>query len=829
MALLLAVFAAVLSGVYFYQNRKPDEQTVQMDQATLPVVYMVYGQNRLNGLHGYVQRMSAASMRDSLTPVDEERNVRISVDTYGNHLSGISYEVRSLNEERLLEKTSVEQWEAHADIVEAEFHLENLIESGEEYLLTICLTTEEQDEILYYTRILMGMENVEEKLSYALDFSRKTFQKEEAESLIMYLESGSKGDNTNFGKVNIYSSFSQITWGDLAPVRLSEPVPVITEVNGNITSIRLDYQVQIKNMYGTAEICNVSEFFRTKDTEDRTYLLTYERKMNQKFRAVSENVTASRINIGISEDTEIPFLTSEDGTVVVFSKERELWKYDRSGNALECVFSFRDGKDDGIRDDWNQHEMIPVRVENNGDLYFVVYGYMNRGSHEGNVGISLYHYEAELQSVEEIFFMPYQKSFAYLKENVGELFHVTQGNHFCFLLEGNLYSVDLASLEYVKLVENLTEGDYVINKAGNTIAWQTEKEITQSVQIRRLELDTNKEYTITAEEGRLQVIGFIDDDLVYGNVLPENIRNTMTGDMRVYMSQLYIVDKNNRQVGEYEKEGYYVEEAVIEGNRITLTRCQKTEEGGFVSAAQDYITNNTGSGKTDLSVTMIATELKKKEAGINLPTGTSGRTLTLNYAREVIYPEGRILSIESTAEAEVYYVYAKGELLEILEDVSEAIQLADEQVGVVISSDGGYIWRRGNQNTSRILSVTMPETEDASLAKALDALLRYAGASADSMSKLEEGLLPMEIMKESMKKQCFDLTGCSLRQVLYFVDQGTPVLAKLSEEEYVLVTGFDAYNALLLDTSGEKAYKIGLEDGTKLFLEAGNEFMTYAP
>lgn len=827
-ALLMVVFAAVFAGVYFYQNRKPDEQMVQMDKASLPVVYMVYGGNRLNGLHGYTQQMSAASMRDSLTPIDNERNVKISVDTYGNRLTGISYEVRSLNEERLLEKTSVGQWDIKDGVVETEFRLENLIESGEEYLLTIRLTTEEHADIMYYTRILMGMEQVEEKLAYALDFSNKTFQKDEAESLIMYLESGSKGDNTNFGNVNIYSSFSQITWGDLAPVKTSAPIPTITEVNGEITSIRLDYQVQIKNMYGTTEICNVSEFFRTNYTPDRTYLLTYERKMNQKFRAVSENVTSSRINVGISESTDIPFLTSEDGTITAFAKERELWKYNRSSNSLECVFSFRDVADDGIRDDWNQHEIRPVQVEDDGDLYFVVYGYMNRGSHEGNVGVSLYRYYAEEQSVEEVFFLPYNKSFAYLKESMGELFYITQGNHFCFLLESNLYSVDLASLEYVKLVENLTEDCYVINGAGNTIALQTEQDIFKATQIKRLELDTNKEYTITAEEGSLQVVGFIDDDLVYGNVLPENIRHTITGDVRAYMSRLYIVDKNNRQVGKYDKEGYYFTEAVIEENMITLTRCQKTEEGEFVDAPQDYITNNTGSGKTGISVTMIATELKKKEAGINLQANTTGKTLNLDYAREVIYPEGRLLTIESTAETEVYYVYAKGKLMEVLNHVSEAIQLADEQVGVVIGSDGSYIWRRGNQNTSKTLSVTMPETEGLSLAKALDAMMRYAGVSADSAAKLEAGMLPMEIMNESMKKQCFDLTGCSLRQVLYFVDQGRPVLARVAEDEYVLVVGFDAYNALLLDTSGEKAYKIGLEDGTKLFREAGNEFIAYA-
>ena len=86
--------------------------------------------------------------------------------------------------------------------------------------------------------------------------------------------------------------------------------------------------------------------------------------------------------------------------------------------------------------------------------------------------------------------------------------------------------------------------------------------------------------------------------------------------------------------------------------------------------------------------------------------------------------------------------------------------------------------------------------------------------------------MAIEIVNEGLRQQAVDLTGCSLRQVLYFVDSGRPVLARLSDDEYALVIGFDAYNALLLDTSGRR-YKIGLEDGTELFRSAGNEFLTY--
>lgn len=795
--LLLLVFAGVFAGVYFYQNRKTDEEVIQMARAELPVIYIMYGEERINRLHGYVQEMEAATMRDALTPLKEDRKIRLSIDAYGSHLTGISYEVRSLDTERLIEKTAVADWEVKAEAIEAELHLENLITQEEEYLLTIRLSTEEAADIAYYTRIRVGIEQVEEKLAYVLDFSDTTFQKQEAERLIKYLESGSRGDNTNYGKVTIYSSFDQITWGKLEPKKLTKPVPTITEVRGEITCFRLDYQVEIKNMYGTAEVCNVSEFYRTNYTPERTYLLNYERQMNQRFRAVSENVAGSRINLGISTDTDIPVLTNEDGSETAFVKERELWKYNSSSNRLSCIFSFRDMGDDGVRDAWNQHEVRPIQMDAAGNLYFVVYGYMNRGAHEGEVGMALYHYLEESRTVEEVFFLPYDRSYEYLKQNIGELFYITPANHLCFLLDGALYSVDFASLEYVQLISGLKEGCYAINKAGNMIAWQTEADITKSTQIKRLQLDTGEEDLISSGEERMRVVGFIENDLVYGGVKPEDIEKTMTGDMRAYMSSLYIVDKNNRQVGSYQKESYYFTEAQIEENMITLTRYKKKETGEFEEAVGDYITNNTVSGKSGISVTLLATELKKKEAGINILVGAAEKNLSVEYTREIIYPEGRNLLLPKTDATFLYYVYAKGRMLEATDDASAAIRLADEQAGVVVGAEGEYIWQRGNQNTSKTLSVTMPKAEDGTWLETLD---------------MSDGL---------------DLTGCSLRQVLYFVDTGRPVLARKSDEEYVLIVGFDSYNAILLDASSEKPYKIGLEDGTELFRRAGNEFVTY--
>lgn len=829
---MVFIFVLVAGGIFLYQNQKPETDRIQMKEATLPVIYMDYDGISLNCLHGYIGEMDVSSMRDSLTPIKEDRTLVLQIENYENNITKIVYEVRTLDQERLIEKTQVEKedWVKEKDGIKVNLQLENLIEPDTEYSFTIRLYTTKQDSISYYTRIISGIDHVKEKVTFITDFCQKTFDKEEAESLIPYLESNAQSDNTNYGKVDIHSSFAQITWGDLSPEKMIEPIPTIKEINGDITSVELSYQVKVKNMYGTEEYCNITEFYRTNYTETRTYLLTYERTMNQLFRSVSENVSASRINLGITPDTAIESMMTEKGEVICFVKERELWAYHAKENEMKCIFSFSEKKENGAWDAWDQHDIKIVQIEEKGNIYFTVFGYMNRGIHEGRVGIALYHYIAEQNMIQEVLFIPYQKSFSYLKKNLGDLFYINNSDNFYFLLEGEVFAVDLASLEYILIVSDLKEDCYVINKKGNILAWQMENDIYQSRRIKEIQLDTNKEFIISAKEGeRIRVVGFMENDFVYGTAKEEDIYTTIEGNIECYMSDLTIVDTNSREVGNYQKDTYYFTEASITENIITLTRFQKDENGNFVSTEQDIITNNTAATQKELTLSFIATELKKKELGLNFTTNVGTGSYHTTYTQEVVYVDKKELElIELEGNTYLYYIYGKGKMLDAGNKITEAIQIADEVAGVVIDDTGRYVWIRGGQKNQATLSnISIIPSEENTIANALNGMLKYAGVTIDAAELLNSGKTSMEILNTALEDRGIDLTGCTLKQILYFISEGRPVLARLENNEYVLIIGYDSYNAILLNCRTNEPYKVGLEDGTALFQAAGNRFLSY--
>lgn len=828
MVLLFLLFAAVAAGVFWRLNRTEKIDMINMESATLPVIYMMVGQERINCLHGYKESMDAASMRDTLTPLEENRNLTIQIDTYGNHITSISYEIRSLDQTRLIERTEVSDWKTQSSYIEAILEIENLIEKGEEYTMVLHLTTEAHPIVNYYTRIMDGAEKIEEKLEYVLDFSKRTFDKTEAEELVKYLESGSQGDNTNFGAVNIYSSFSQITWGDLEVTQLSKPQVAILEISDNMTSMELNYQVEARNMYGTRERYDITEFFRTRYTEERTFLLTYERNMKQAFLPVSENINGSRINLGIQPDTQVKMTSGANGDITCFVSNGELWYYRSNSNNMCCIFSFYDSVDDGVRSNYKKHDIEIVRTEENGDVYFIVHGYMNRGIHEGKVGLILYHYIYEENIAEELFYIPYQKSADYLSRNLGKLFTISGESIIHFILEGKYYAMDFTSHEYITQITGLREGCYVISPSGNILAWQDGKEHDYAKEIHVLLLNENKEFTIYAKTGEnLQVIGFIDEDLAYGTARDEEIIRTATGQTEYYMSYLTIVDKEEKQVGSYHKEGYYFTEAEITAdNMITLKRYQKTEEGEYKKAEEEYITNNDSANTKILTASQIATELKKKELGINLINSVGTSSLKTGYIEEIQSSgeENLILNFESDPMFS-YYVYAKGKLMVASDNLREAIQLAWNEAGVILGNDGNYIWKRSNTlDTVNLSGFSVVVSEKDTLNLCLEALLRAKGILIDTVPLTSSGKSALEILEEQTEEGGLDLTGCSLRQVLYFVQTGRAVLGRL-EDGYVLIVGYDPYNALILNPLTNETYRIGLSDGTAAFEASGNEFI----
>ena len=105
-----------------------------MAGATLPVVTLTYADEEINELHGHTAQMNAVYMRDSITPLDKSRKLPVSIETFGNSIDKISYEIRSMDRKRLVAEADVKNFKAEDKQVTANIKIQNIIEEGEEDL-----------------------------------------------------------------------------------------------------------------------------------------------------------------------------------------------------------------------------------------------------------------------------------------------------------------------------------------------------------------------------------------------------------------------------------------------------------------------------------------------------------------------------------------------------------------------------------------------------------------------------------------------------------------------------------------------------------------------
>ena len=831
LAVFVSVFVITLVIGGSIMNKGHNNMTMEMASATLPVVMVERDGVRYNELHGYTRVMDTASMRDTITVLDEGRVFHIQADTYGRNITGLAMEVRSIDGERLVERTEVRDYAVRGNALTARLVLKDLIERDTEYSVMLELKLDEEQPVYYYTRVIWS-DNlyVDEKMAFVIDFHERLYNKEAARELTKYLETNYKlEDNSSFHKVNIHSSFKQITWGDLNVKECVEPVVLLTEIAPQTASFLVDYAVST----GSGEEINyyrVREHYRIRYTAERMYLLDYERTMTQ--IADSDRMYANdKILLGIT-GTDIQIHESEDGSNVVFEVDNQLYSYNEATNKLAVLFSFYDELNADRRTMYDGHSIKILDVTEGGDVSFAVYGYMNRGRHEGEVGIQLYTYSSALNTIEETVYIPYNKHYTVLKPQMEQLLYLNREQKLYLMLEDVVYEVNLEARTYYPLVSGIMEENLQVSQDNRIVVWQDGEDIYHSNQLNVRNLNTEKQSVLTVNPGEcIRPLGFMGEDIIYGVARAEDVQRENSGRIFFPMYKVCICDSDGDILKEYFQENIYVVDCVVESNQITLERVKLDEKGVFRDTTADHIMNNVEVEAHKYKIVAPSIDIYERYVQIQTGEVIDGKKLQILTPKEVVFEGGRELLLETESSALKYYVYGPYGIAGIYSSPSKAVELANEISGVVVNQNGNLVWRKGNRVArNQIMAITEQKvTENKnSLSVCLDTMLAYEGIVRNSDYLLAEGQTVMEILGNNLEDaQILDLSGCKMDTVLYYVNQDIPVLALLDNGDAVLITGFNEFNIVVMNPSNGTLAKKGMNDSAEWFTENGNNFVTY--
>lgn len=566
--ILLVVFVAAIFVSSLFMNNGVDDQIIDLGDPTLPRISFQKEGRTVNALAGYVNEMDVTAMRDTITPLEANGTLQIQIEEFGNKITGVEYKVYSLNgEETYLEGKQ-------KDISDETILLDlkkGLPDEVSEAVLEVILSMEEE-QAHFYTRITRPDElSLKECLDFAQDFHAKTLEKNSQEELKNYLETSAEGDNTTYQTVTIHSDADHVTWGNLSPQVVEEPEWSIKESNSVYTSLLAQYQVTCAGDTGEIETYDVREFFRIRYVQGEIYLLDYNRKMEQIFDANQKVLDQNGILLGIAS-SDILYETNSSGNIVSFVRNGNLWTYNVKQNELAQVFSFSNIEGNDARSRCDQHNIRIISVEKNGSTAFAVYGYMNRGAHEGEVGVDIYYYDIEKNVVQEKAFIPSTKSFAIAEEELGKMVYYNQDQNLLYILAGGkFYKIDLTKDEQTVLAKNLEEGQYTVSADGHLIAYQTSGTINTAQEIKVLNLKTDEENAVAAKSGEaIRPLGFIGSDFVYGYLRQEDVGHTAAGGELFPMYELEIRNSENEVMKTYSADKIYISDVFIEENMMTL-------------------------------------------------------------------------------------------------------------------------------------------------------------------------------------------------------------------------------------------------------------------
>lgn len=827
------LFVATVFVLELLTHQRTTAVTADMAAAALPVVSMKTVGKTVNELHGFVSERDEAHFRAPITPAGEDRQVSFIVNSYGKEPGALSFELRTIDGERLIEEGEITDRSLLEDgRTEASFSFKDLIEKDTEYMLVLLLSGENAEPVRYYTRLVECDETaVSEELAFAQRFHDDALSGGGGGTVRQVIETSAEGDNSSFAEVTIHSDLAQVTYGDLAPTELVPPVTAITDLQSETCMLQMDYILSIAADGGNVKL-RCTEYYRLRRGTDRVYLIDYHRTMEQVLDPeLKQNYASDLISLGIVRDVQ--FMESDGGSACAFVNAGRLYAVTPSSSELTQVFAFGEPGTLDERENFQNYGIRILDVDETGAIDFLVYGYMNRGEHEGEIGAAVYSYNGEYHTVEETAFIPYGGSYELLRAQAETLsYYNTRNSTLFLLLNETIYEVNTAAHTVQAAADRLRADSLQVSSSGQMVAWKSEDRGRGDAadRITVMNFATSNSHTIEAPAGeRVVPLGFIGEDLIYGSVRESDVTTGALGEEVLPLYAVRIVDSALEVVEHYEAEGYYVTSCEVKDGQITLHRATKSaSDGQYVPAEDDQILASSDSEEGTNRLTQTVTERYETQTFISM---RGFRAAKVRYLRSklVLHEGSRRLTLPDSGQTqpERYYVYSVYGLEGQYLLPAKAVEKAEALSGVVLDDTGRYVWIYGNRRESnQIMAITADrlKPELGSVAACLDLVFQFESAAASAEQALEGSGNLLQILEEAVPgARSYNLAGCSLNAVLYYVSREKPVLALYDGgSRAALIVGYNNSIVVVIDPESGSMERMNRSAAEEKFTPGGS-------
>ena len=806
------------------------EGVTEMVGATLPIVETIVDDMAVNEMHGHLGEIDAALLRDAITPVEANTKLKIAVTDFDYDITAVAYQIFYGSNAELLEEGVLNKLPEEEGKKVQELEFQSRLEEGEEYLVCYTIRLDSSRKVNYYSRLKYGVGfHYKENTQFALELSDMMLAKDDV--LNRYLEPDNEIYNNNLSSVSIHSNFAAVTYGQAKPERVGDISITIKEVNSDYTVTELRFILAMKNAKGQLQYSDVVENYKIRYSANRMYLLDYSRTQEAFYNPEIIDAAKNRITLGTGTTTGVDYVTDDENEKVCFVKNRQLWYYSYQATAVTKVFSFWNEDRTDKRSGHDQHDIHILNMDEDGNIEFIVYGYMNRGRHEGQNGIALYRFLTANSSLQELAFIPSSIPYQNMKEDIKKFSYLNEQEVFFFLQDGSLYRVDTTTGEWDIQRSNLINNSLTASSDNHVIAIQEQEDSTKNRKIDIINLETGEERTVSCEtDKRIQSVGFVLSDFIYGIADEADVKITNSGSVLFPMLKIHIVGEEGQGVKTYYKDGYYIIQTEVKGNVINLTYGKKTG-------------TNDGQTKTDNII------FKEEKAGGSISTEYGYDSICYNQvylafppyiyvqtvpafkvAKEIISDDMQVINLEEEkSQIARYLVYANGALTETYNTAAEAIAKADEIRGLVVNNERQTVWESNIASYNQVVGLNNLQVETAAdtFAACVSMAAALEGRETDLYEIKQADGSKWEVLGRYTGKNGLNLYGTELDQVLYYVGKETPVIVGLGANHYVLLMSYNSSKIRYKDPMEDEDVVVTKTEFVRMMNRTGNEYYSY--
>ncbi len=758
--ILTAVFAAaVVLGLAAGRNsRQPVISRSTLAAPSLPVLYTERDGVKLGPLYGYAREMDDSVVSESLIPFRNDLTMRFYLADSDETPSEVSYEVRSEEDGRLIERGTVTEFDGLRGKVSFLISLRDLLEEGGLYAMKMTLALHDRTAF-YYTHISRRNEQkLTDMLLYLQKMHTDLFDRSTALAYAAKLEPSDTADTGTLAHVDLHSSFTQFCWASSGAKQVSETWVTLRSFDGDFGHFTVRFLVEAATGGNTSAVFKVEESVSLQMFLDVTYLLYYERDLQQVWRLSADNLLSSGILVGV-QGSGADAVSGDEGDLTAFTAAGELYVYQASAQTLTRVFSFGSDGEHELRTLCPLYRIRILSVEN-GQVDFLLTGYFSGGGErEGCCGLYYFRYDAGDHTLTERMRLDSSESAGLLMRDADRLLYETDDGLLYFSHGDRIFVLDFISGEVSVLVTEEEIDRLAVNEGGTALAWVTGAEKNE---LRFLDLKTGNGGRIGADPGEsFEVLGYMREDLVLG-IRREGDPSFRSGggDVTPFRG-LRILDEKGGVITSYAYENTYISGITIDSEKILIRRCSWRNKS-FQYLEDDVMIRGDGVPPAEESLFRAYTHPTLMRM-LLLPQTKLPSFLRIHTRDTEILRQTASLALPEHGRAEEkalrYYAFGSSLFPAVCRTAGEAIMKAAEKYGYVLDSTGRIIW-------------LWKERLDR------DPIVPEGGFSLP-----ESGVL--------------DISGTHFRQLIYFLDRKQPVCWISPDRGEYWIIGYDTDNAVL--------------------------------